>query len=99
MIDIETIPAELKELKHWVCWRYEVREGKQTKVPINSKNGEYASVNDPLTWSYFAHAYYYLNNGNGKKVEGVGFVLSKDDPYTMIDLDHCRNPVDSLESD
>ena len=43
------IPAELKELRQWVCWRYTEREGKQTKVPYNVYTGGEADVTNPAT--------------------------------------------------
>lgn len=53
------IPAELTDLPQWVCWRYENRNGKRTKPPIDPKSNDklvYAKSNDPATWSDFATA-------------------------------------------
>ena len=39
------IPAELRALPQWVCWRYENRNGKTTKPPIDPKsNGQLLSL-------------------------------------------------------
>jgi hypothetical protein len=35
------IPNELKQRAQWVCWRYELRDGKWTKVP-HQTNGRRA---------------------------------------------------------
>ncbi len=75
------IPEELRQLRQWVVWRYIERDGKQTKVPFTT-TGRQASPTDPSTWTSFEEA------SNTPGYEGVGFVLSKDDPYTIIDLDN-----------
>jgi primase-polymerase (primpol)-like protein len=48
----ENIPEELKQRPQWVCWRYEERDDKLTKVPYQP-NGKRASATDLLTWSAF----------------------------------------------
>jgi putative DNA primase/helicase len=77
------IPDELKPRKQWVCWRYETREGKKTKVPYQS-NRKPASSTDPATWTTFDD----VTKAQG--FDGIGFVVTF--PYTGIDIDHCRNP-------
>ena len=47
------IPAELRSLCQWVCWRLEARDGKSTKVPYHP-SGSRADATDPATWSSFA---------------------------------------------
>ncbi len=85
----ENIPEELKAIPHWVNWKLETRDGKLTKPPYNAKTGGYAKANDPETWSDFKTAFKtYESNGHN----GIGFVLSEDDPFVGFDLDHCRNP-------
>lgn len=89
----DNIPDELKLLNQWVCWKAELKEnGKLNKPPIDPKNGKSASHSNPDTWGTYeqALAYYEKHRNNG--VGGIGFVLTKDDPYTGIDLDDCRNP-------
>ena len=39
MVEIDNLPAELKEECLFCCWRYEDRDGKRTKVPYNPKTG------------------------------------------------------------
>jgi len=68
------IPAELRERAQWVCC-YPGPE----KIPIDARTGKHASVTDPSTWSTFDTA---IATGLW-----VGYVLSADDPYTIIDLD------------
>ena len=43
------LPEALRHRRQWVCWRYENREGKQTKVPV-TPTGAPASSTDPTTW-------------------------------------------------
>ena len=37
--------------KQWVAWRFEERDGRTTKVPVNPHNGKYARTNAPETWA------------------------------------------------
>lgn len=90
---VVTIPAlaELQEKPQWVCWCYEkTRDGKQTKIPYNARNGSNASTTDPQTWSTHELALKGLKNvrtWDKRPFDGIGFVFSND--YTGIDLDHC----------
>src|SRR5450759_4701731 len=78
------IPDELKTRKQWVCWRYEVRDGKTTKVPYRADGKGRADSTGPATWDTFDAA------NQAKVFDGIGFVVTF--PYTGIDIDHCRNP-------
>jgi putative DNA primase/helicase len=80
--NLDNIPNELKVLKQWVCWN-------STKFPINARTGNKAEVNNPDTWCTFEEAREGVLSG---KYKGVGFVLTKDDPYVIIDLDHVIDP-------
>jgi hypothetical protein len=89
---LNTIPQELKEFPQWVVWRYESRDGKPkpTKVPYQAaKPDEKASVTDSTTWASFDIASNALASGS---YDGIGFVLTLDDPFVGIDLDHCYDP-------
>lgn len=83
---MSAIPQELKNQPQWICWRAEVRDGKKAKVPYEVKTGRKASVADPATWATFREAI------SAQGYDGIGCVLTKDDPYTGIDLDHCFDP-------
>lgn len=50
-----TIPGELKKRRQWVCWNFEPRDGKLTKVPYSPHGGP-ASVIDPATWASYGAA-------------------------------------------
>ncbi|MDO8159156.1 DNA primase [Bacillus toyonensis] len=79
------IPAELKALPQWILWKFETRNGKQTKVPCQV-TGEMAQANNRGTWSTFATAVKFYLEGN---YDGIGFVFSRQDNYIGIDIDKC----------
>jgi len=85
----ENIPEQLTERNQWVCWRYEERDGKMTKVPYTD-TGWRASSTDLMTWTTCAMAYRYYQDGH---CDGIGFVFSSADPFVGIDIDDCRNPA------
>ena len=88
----EFIPAELRALPQWVCWRYEDRNGKPTKPPIDAKsNGQlaYAKSNDPETWSDFDTA---CATAARLKLEGIGLNVWENDGLAGLDLDHVLDP-------
>lgn len=84
-------PRELRQIPHWVTWRYEQRDPtkKPTKIPKNPKTGANASTTDSSTWSTCAEA---VTACSRRGHDGVGFVFTADNPYFGIDLDQCRNP-------
>ncbi|HDL89773.1 MAG TPA: DNA primase, partial [Thermodesulforhabdus norvegica] len=86
-INTQGIPPELLKLPQWVLWKFELRDGKTTKVPY-SITGEKAQSNNPRTWNSFEKT---LNVYNGGQYDGIGIMFSKDDPLCGIDLDHCRD--------
>jgi putative DNA primase/helicase len=85
----ENIPEELTERDQWVCWHYEERDGKMTKVPYTPDTARRASSTDPTTWRTIAEALASRREGG---YDGIGFVFSDDDPFCGIDLDDCRGP-------
>src|SRR5437016_11552935 len=87
---VSNIPTELTLLRQWVAYRLEPRAGetKLTKTPYRAP-GVRAKTNDLSTWlTYETACALALQDG----FAGIGFVFSRDDPYTGIDLDKCRNP-------
>jgi putative DNA primase/helicase len=77
------LPGCLTERAHWVCWTYEYRPPKWTKVP-RQPNGVAAKSDTPATWSTFAEV---LAAADQRPDMGVGFVFSPDDPFVGIDMD------------
>ena len=85
-VNTPAIPRELTGRAQWVTWRYETREGKPTKVPHDPKTGRRASVTNPATWSTFSAAVAAYDRDT---YDGVGYVLTADDPFVGVDIDHC----------
>lgn len=78
---VSSLPSTLRDCTRWVVWRYETRDGKQTKVP-KRPNGWPARVNDPTTWSALSDVLDALGTG---RFDGFGIVLG--DGLAGIDLD------------
>lgn len=85
-IDLSRVPSELREHDRWVCWRFEDREGKPTKVPYDAVSGLRASTTDQTTWHGFETAVAAFEGGG---YEGVGFVFAEGGGFCGIDLDDC----------
>lgn len=77
----EHIPEELRLLPQWVC-------ANADKRPLNPKDQSPASVTDRSTWGTFEEACL-------AGTQHIGFVLTNEDPYAIIDLDQPRNEVDA----
>lgn len=83
------IPQEIKQTRRWICYKVEERDGKQTKVPYNAINGDYAKSNDSTTWTIFRVA---ISGCVKFGFDGIGFMLGEDKntgiKYFGIDLDN-----------
>lgn len=90
ILEINTleIPEQLKELPKWVLWRAEWNEKQQqfSKVPY-SFAGYRASSTKKDTWTLFNPIYTLYEQNN--KYDGIGFVLSDDDEYIVLDIDNA----------
>lgn len=85
MINFDNIPNQLKQCPQWVTWRAEkTATGRITKIPYNPITLSPAASTDPTQWVSFDVAAEAFSSGGW---DGVGFVLSADDPFTFIDLD------------
>lgn len=81
------VPDEMKQYPNWVVWG----PGKSIidKAPVSPVTGYGASPIDANTWGSYQQACdYSIRYG----FSGIGFMLSRYDPYTFIDLDHTDNP-------
>lgn len=80
----------LQELAQWVGWKYEGfrSDGSRDKRPYFNLNGtsHLAKTNDPDTWMPYEVA---ARSAEEFGWDGVGFVLTENDPYTGGDLDKC----------
>ena len=83
------IPQEIKDTRRWVCYKTEVRNGEETKIPMNALSGGYASTSDPATWTSFRLA---LSGCVKYNLTGLGFMLGEDVrtgvTYFGVDLDN-----------
>lgn len=82
----ENIPAELKSARRWVCWKFEQRGGKTTKVPY-TPTGRRAKSNDPATWAAFDECRAAHESGS---FDGIGFQLDGSG-IVGVDIDHARD--------
>lgn len=89
--DLENVPAELKEVKQWILWKYEYKIKTRTwaKIPYTTK-GYKASSTDPTTWDMYEACEDVFKRG---KYDGLGFVFSASTPYVGVDLDVCLSEV------
>ena len=81
-INIRNIPQELRELNQWAFSDISLKPP-FNKIPRNSITRKAAKSNDSTTWSSFADCAKICENPNYR----VGFMLSKQDSYCVIDLD------------
>jgi putative DNA primase/helicase len=89
----ENIPEQLTERPQWVCWRFEERDGEQTKVPYTPGTLRRASSTDLMTWRTFSEALEAYERSE-PPYDGIGYVFCSADPFVGIDLDKCRDPED-----
>jgi hypothetical protein len=105
----DKIPQELREYRQWVVWRLEDRGGpKPTKVPYSPVNGLKAAVDNPATWGTFEQAVAASPNPSftvfspdmpvtQTGFNGIGFVLTRNDPFGFIDLDEAPDDNEAYE--
>ena len=91
--DLAKLPralAPLIERPQWAVWCWTQSEnGRWQKPPFMAMQPErHASTKDASTWSDYATALDVVQTG---KADGVTYILTEDDPFAAIDLDHCRD--------
>jgi putative DNA primase/helicase len=89
-VNADGVPADLKKWDQWVTWDWEFRNDRWTKPPLRAVGNGYAKSNDPNTWTSFDIA---LAASLQRKRAGIGFALTKDDPFFFVDLDDARDPA------
>lgn len=80
-------PAELRQLRRWVCFRQEHWKSKVQKVPYNIW-GYHGSSTKPQQWVSFDEACAAMA---AKGFDGISFALHEPDGIACIDLDHVRD--------
>lgn len=73
----------MKKLNQWINWRLELKSGesKPAKVPYCYATGRRIDAHNSSNWMSYDKA----KNNN----DLIGFVLTENDPYFCIDLDHA----------
>ena len=83
-----TDTTDMRDLRQWLCWRSEERNGKPTKIPYSPLTGQRASSTTPGTWAGYEEAVRACEeHGYG----GIGFVFTSEDDLCGVDLDGCLN--------
>jgi primase-polymerase (primpol)-like protein len=70
------------------CYVDRRRDKKPDKRPMNPHNLHNAGVNWPNTWRKFPHTYSIYLMWRARGVDGIGLVLTAEDPFVGLDLDH-----------
>jgi len=81
------IPQALRGGAGWLLWRYEIKNGKWTKPPVNV-DGVKINVGDPDNWVDFTTVLQsYQKEGSG--FDGIGISLNSMPELAGVALDHC----------
>ena len=88
--------APLIERSQWCVWRWTQKpDGSWQKPPFMATQPErHARTNDPNTWADYPTALAAVQAGHA---DGLSYILTKDDPFGAIDLDHCRGKLCSID--
>ena len=81
------IPEELKK-ESFMLWRWEQREGHQTKPPINPNTGGLGKVTDPSQWTDYENALGIHQSGRFR-TSGISVVVHPESELVGLDLDKC----------
>jgi AAA domain len=80
--------APLRARSQWVLWRLSWRAG-QWKPPFRCDDPyRFASSSDPDSWSAYETAV-----AAASAADGITYVLTPDDPFAAVDIDHVRDPA------
>src|SRR5215208_3150729 len=79
----------IRDLRQWVCWRFEKRNGRSTKVPYSPLTGEKASSTNSGSWVGYQEA---VSAYQKQGYDGIGFVFTPEDKLCGVDLDDCLDP-------
>ena len=90
--DLAKLPAALQPLcarPQWAIWRLTWRHSRWTKPPFRCDDPHrFASSSDPSSWSSYENAVTAAVEGHG-----LTYMLTPEDPFAAIDIDHVRDPV------
>jgi AAA domain len=91
--DLAKLPPALTPLlerPQWAVWRWTQQEtGNCQKPPFMATQPQrHASTKDSATWNDYTTALATVQAGDA---DGISYILTEDDPFAAIDLDHCRD--------
>src|SRR5262249_53077688 len=97
--NLEKLPPALMPLierPQWAIWRWTQKaDGSWQKPPFMAIAPErHASTTDPGTWTDYPTALATVQAGYA---DGISYILTSDDPFGAIDLDHCRDKLCSID--
>src|SRR3989344_218059 len=75
--------------QRWINWRYEMRDGKRTKVPKLTSGYGNAKPNDPSTWSTLEQVLDAMDQVDGGSFDGIGIMFDDSKTLLGVDIDHC----------
>ena len=90
--------AALAEYDQFIVWRSEPQAngGKPRKIPLDKARLKAGDSSNPTNWYSAGQAFAIVDlcNQTGTPIEGgprygVGFVLTEQDPFFCLDIDHC----------
>ena len=71
-----------------MLWRYEERDGRMTKPPLNPHTGFRGDVTDPIQWADYETALSAHQSGRYRS-NGISVLVHPDSGLVGLDLDHC----------
>ena len=91
--DLAKLPqalAPLIERPQWAVWRWAQKpDGSWQKPPFMATQPDrHVSTTDPSTWNSYETALATVQAGHA---DGISYILTADDPFGAVDLDHCRD--------
>lgn len=84
-------PETLVRKPQWIVWKPYDGKGKVPQAgPLQPEYpDQHISAHEPDSWLTFNQAKEWISENPGY---GIGFTLSDDDPFVLIDIDDCRDP-------
>ena len=76
--------SELRQYPQFVTWKHIEVNGQRKKPPFNPRTGQFADPTNPEHGTDVMTALRALATG---RYNGIGFLLTEQDPFTAIDLD------------
>ena len=97
--DLARLPralAPLTEREQWAVWRWTQKpDGSWQKPPYQAARSAAARQHQQLR--HLDRLRYRPSRGEGRARRRVTYVLTDEDPYAAIDLDHCRDTLGGID--